>query len=288
MRELLPESWTDPNFLPAAYTLVLAAAGMIALLVLFLRAHRYSGVRKPGVAAWNLDWLEIGALFLLVYTWGLLAGAVSRKILVLPENPPSDQLAWQAVLDSALLQGGMIAIFLFFSLSLPFSRRPAMSSVRVPLAKAIGIGLFYFLCFIPPRLGIELGWTHLLQWLSTMGLPVAMDEQDITGTLSSAPPAAYAALLLMAGVVAPIVEESIFRAGLFRFFKGRMSPVAALVASSLIFSAMHMNLLVFPTLFFLGMALCLAYEATGSIKVPIAMHAIFNLNSILLLALRGS
>ncbi|HNX05589.1 MAG TPA: CPBP family intramembrane metalloprotease [Opitutales bacterium] len=287
MREFIPESWTDPNFLPAALTLVLAAAGIVALVALFLRRHRYSGMPLPGVTAWHLDWMEISALFILVYSWELLAGPISRKILVVPENPPAGLLAWQAVLDGALLQAGMIAVFLLFSISLPFLRRPAMSTVRLSWPRAIGLGTFYFLCFIPARLALELSWMGLLKWLSGLGLPVSMDEQDIAGVLGSAPPAAFAALIVLAGVVAPIVEETVFRAGLYRFLKGRFSMWGAVFFSSVIFSGMHINLLVFPTLLLFGISLCLVYEATGSIKVPIAMHAVFNLNSILLIALRG-
>ncbi len=288
MPEFLPESWTDPGFLPAVYSLALAAAGLMALAILLYRRHRYSGYQWPGVEAWNIDWLEAGGFFLLFFSWSLLAGTVSRKVLVLPENPSDNLLAWQAVTDGAILQGGMLLLFFFFTLSLPFLRRPPLSREKLGWKSALGTGFLYFLAFIPVRFAVELAWTGLLGQLAKMGVSVPMQEQDIAGNFASAGPLAFSALLVLAVCVAPVVEELVFRAGLYRFFKSRMAGRTAIVLASTLFALAHLNVLVFPTLFLFGAALCLAYEATGSLRVPIALHALFNLNSIVLIALSHS
>ena len=49
-----------------------------------------------------------------------------------------------------------------------------------------------------------------------------------------------------------------------------------MLLTSLLFAAIHMNGPVFLPLFVLAVCLTLAYEATGSLWVPMLMHALFN------------
>jgi membrane protease YdiL (CAAX protease family) len=53
--------------------------------------------------------------------------------------------------------------------------------------------------------------------------------------------------------------------------------IAGVVLNCLLFSAMHANLAALPSLCVLAFALTVAYELTGCILVPMAMHALFNL-----------
>jgi membrane protease YdiL (CAAX protease family) len=91
-----------------------------------------------------------------------------------------------------------------------------------------------------------------------------------------------AALLGVACVLAPIYEEVLFRAGLYRFCRQRLGRPLALLASGLLFGALHLNLASFAPLSLFGMVLAVAYESTGSIRVAIVAHALFNLNSVLI------
>lgn len=77
-------------------------------------------------------------------------------------------------------------------------------------------------------------------------------------------------------IVAPFVEEYLFRGLLYttaRQFAGRF---AGLVATSVLFSAVHLNPSGFISLVLLSAALTLAYERTGSLWAPIVMHMVFN------------
>jgi hypothetical protein len=78
-------------------------------------------------------------------------------------------------------------------------------------------------------------------------------------------------------------EELLFRAGLFRFCRQRLGRAWALIISGCSFGLLHGNWAGFLPLAILGMGLAIAYEATGSIRVPIIAHALFNLNTILVL-----
>jgi hypothetical protein len=94
-----------------------------------------------------------------------------------------------------------------------------------------------------------------------------------------------AVFAISGGILAPVNEELFFRAGLYRFFKGRLKPRHALVATNLLFAAAHANLQEFLPLFVIGLLLTRAYERSGNIAVPMVFHALFNLNNIALVIL---
>ncbi len=126
---------------------------------------------------------------------------------------------------------------------------------------------------------VSLGWTFLVEQL---GLPAT--PQDVIAIFANTrSPLVIVAMLLVACVFAPIYEELLFRAGLYRFCRQKLGRGAALIISGVCFGALHGNWAGFLPLAVLGMGLALAYEATGSIRVPIIAHGLFNLNTVLVL-----
>jgi membrane protease YdiL (CAAX protease family) len=89
------------------------------------------------------------------------------------------------------------------------------------------------------------------------------------------------AFIAGAVIATPIFEEVLFRGLLQSAIVSivRKPWLAILVASSL-FTAMHISSSIephtLPAIGTLGLAMGLAYERTGKISVPIAMHAVFN------------
>jgi CAAX protease family protein len=108
-------------------------------------------------------------------------------------------------------------------------------------------------------------------------------------------PINFAILLISIIVIAPILEEFLFRAVLFNYFKKYFSRFLAITFSSLIFALIHYsqaqklaNITILSSLFILGCFLCFLYEKQRSITAPIFLHATFNLISILnLIFIRG-
>jgi membrane protease YdiL (CAAX protease family) len=76
--------------------------------------------------------------------------------------------------------------------------------------------------------------------------------------------------------IAPVTEELLFRGYIYPVFKRLLGPLPAALGVSVLFAAIHDNALGFPGLTLLALALTLLYERTGSILVPIFMHAWFN------------
>ena len=83
-------------------------------------------------------------------------------------------------------------------------------------------------------------------------------------------------MIFMAVVAAPVAEEVIFRGylhGVLRKWSGRWFSI---VATSLLFSAMHGHIPALVPLFIFAMTLALVYEKTGSLWASLIMHSLFN------------
>ena len=89
------------------------------------------------------------------------------------------------------------------------------------------------------------------------------------------PKAIWNAIISIA-IVAPFLEEVLFRGYLYPVMKRSVGPLPAALAAAMIFGAVHNNAAGFPVLTVLALALTLAYEWAGSILVPICMHMCFN------------
>lgn len=103
------------------------------------------------------------------------------------------------------------------------------------------------------------------------------DEQEIVRFfVGSKSAAAKAAVALSAMVLAPMQEEFVFRGYLYPVLKRYGGPFLGLVINAALFAGIHLHLPSFAGLFVLAACLTLAYEWTGSLLVPMAMHALFN------------
>jgi membrane protease YdiL (CAAX protease family) len=97
--------------------------------------------------------------------------------------------------------------------------------------------------------------------------------------------AAVVTTVVLAGVVAPVFEEFIFRGFFYGVARRYFGIVPAMIAVSVLFGAVHANLAAWPGLTLLSICFCLAYEKTGSLFTSMIMHALFNLTSLVLMML---
>lgn len=94
-------------------------------------------------------------------------------------------------------------------------------------------------------------------------------------------PAAAFLFILNITVIAPITEEIVFR-GIIMNLLRRFGDSFALLLSSLLFAAVHMNLLQMPNAFIMGLVIGYFTLCTGSLWTGICIH-ILNNNLVLLL-----
>jgi uncharacterized protein len=93
--------------------------------------------------------------------------------------------------------------------------------------------------------------------------------------------------LVVAVIMAPLVEETLFRGVLFQSLRRRVGVWPAALLSSLVFTVIHVEIVfsqpvALAGLFSLGVFLAWAFHRTGSLLVPIIGHAVFNGVSVLL------
>ena len=94
---------------------------------------------------------------------------------------------------------------------------------------------------------------------------------------------AVIAVSITACIVAPMVEEFIFRGYLYPTLKRYLGPLASAVFVSALFALVHANVSSMLGLFALALCLTAAYEKTGSLLVSMAMHSFFNTLSLVIM-----
>ena len=94
--------------------------------------------------------------------------------------------------------------------------------------------------------------------------------------------------LLTAGIVAPIVEELIFRGLVYRRTKKMTGTIAAAILSAALFGVFHGNWVQAPYAFIIGIVAVFVYEKFKSIVAPIMLHMSANILSVLIMTLASS
>jgi len=278
---------SDPLQLTLAvleYTLIFAGAGLL-LWLLFTRAQRARWLRPHTLPQISLSGSEFALGAALILVTGFVCNALAQLLLGHLLANAQDHQGLQLLIYNVANYGGA---YLGWRMLFPAALRawqdrpePAPRPPRQKLSwsEATGFAVGTLLVALPILILISLGWTQLLR---ACGLP---DEpQDLIALFTQIKsPFVIAGMLLVACVLAPIYEELMFRAGLFRFVRQKLGRLPAFLISGACFGAMHANWAGFLPLAVLGILLALVYEATGSIRVAIIAHGLFNLNTIILL-----
>ncbi len=129
--------------------------------------------------------------------------------------------------------------------------------------------------------------------LSKVLLAAGGSEDDSSQELvrflgASGSPVARWVVAASAVLLAPVLEEFVFRGFLYGVVRRYAGATVGILFNATLFAAIHTHLPSFGGLFVLAVCLTLAYEWTGSIFVPITMHALFNALSVVTLLLGGS
>ena len=193
----------------------------------------------------------------------------------------SPSLAIFAVL---LLQLPMLAVFYAARRFYPGHYAGRLNAVDLSISDALRQAAPLFLMFLPLIWIVSLIWTNILGGFQKVGWIEEIEQQElVTLFQNGGHPIAMLLLVTLAVIMAPVIEELIFRGCIYRFLKSQTSLLVAQVISGCIFSIMHANLLSFVPLILVGILLARIYEKTGSLYAPIWFHALFNAFSLLML-----
>lgn len=186
------------------------------------------------------------------------------------KSPPSIN---QVVVSALFLQGAAIVLVWRFVREHAITWSEGFGLRNAP-ARAVLLAAFAITVFLP------MGW--LLQHFSFSllnYLDVEVTTQQAVQVLHNVGQGnalGLAAFALVTVVIAPLGEELLFRGVLYPTIKRAGFPKLALWGSSILFAAIHLNLMIFLPLLLLALILVWLYEQTDNLIAPLAAHALFN------------
>jgi membrane protease YdiL (CAAX protease family) len=276
------EAWLISHPGVMTYICLLLAGSVISFFVLVVKIKNANRIGRYPVSTWPLANLDFALFIVALILWFVLSGVLLLHVygwIFGSDSPPGTDFA---VLGGLLLQLGMLYLFLRFRFHYRSPNEGPLSPRLISIGQSLLQGLFYFLASLPVVYGVGVAWNAFLEILRQYGFQIDLPLQDAVLILQETDnPLTFFGLLLLAVVIAPIVEETVFRGGVYRFFKGKTTVPVSLFLSGLLFGIIHGNLQSLPGLVAVGISLGVAYEISGSLRVPIFFHAFFNLNSIL-------
>lgn len=265
--------------------LLLGGTWWLARLIA-LPAARQAMLGHYRIPPWPLRGFEVALLLITIFLCGLVGHGALVQLLGPTVRAAADRSGLEIVMFGVGFHGfALLGWPLFHALrrhllaDYGVVAPPAASARAVASGSWLRFGAAALIIILPLVAASSLGWVKLLRML---GLP---DEpQDLIAIFGGVDSVlVFVAMLVVACVLAPINEELIFRGLIFRYCRQRFGRGFALGVSSVLFGAMHGNWAGFVPLAVLGAGLALAYEQTGDIRVPIVAHALFNLNTILVI-----
>ena len=169
----------------------------------------------------------------------------------------------------AVFVAGTIFLFPLLSplvMALFFVDSKSIINFRSCFRKSITITIYMLLLLVPVIAFINYFSSFLLFDFTPQQSVVSIkDENSIT-----------ISKILSLCLLAPVIEEIYFRGILLSTIKLIIGPFWAVLLSSFYFSIIHLNILVSPTLFVLGITLGVIAILTKSVLPSIILHALFN------------
>ena len=277
----MPDPLSPAIALVTAIEYGLWAVGAIVLWrVQFSPATRDRREAPLPLARWNITPTHFFLMAFCVIAGGWCAQAIVANLSnrVLGQAAVDGEL-WRMVLGIGLQLGLLAGVALTFAIPRSIAAPPPLPPPTPPAPHAFLNAVGTFLIALPVITLLGYGWKTALNWLG-----FATPDQDMVDIFREADsPEKLILLTAFAVVIAPLTEELIFRAGLFRYLRTRVPRWLALIAPAAVFALLHQSVLAFMPLFALGVLFSLAYERTGRISVTILAHGLFNLHTIMLI-----
>ena len=253
--------------------LVALAIGVITLVILSVKASSGAPMSRLAPTLLGHQGIHI-ELFAAWVVYEVLLGVVASRV------------------DLAGL--GTIGVITFQALGLlalawPAVRGMPWSDLRLELGLTLGAGVLretawgvLAWCMAVPMVLVGIVLSLVLGWL--LGGSLSEASHPLQEGLRSSSAGGIVIWYLVAAVVAPVLEEIIFRGGLYRGLRGGTSGMPILASmvvsallSSLVFAAIHpQGVLFVPILGALAMSFCLVRELRGSLVAPMIGHALNN------------
>jgi membrane protease YdiL (CAAX protease family) len=259
------------NFLSYCALVLLLVLSLGMFIRLFRRVYFGGGaIVQVGFFSW-VDLVLASFVVILIVSQILAAtGSLSQTV---PEN-----IDTRTMVVSVLIWWGLILGPILVSLRFRGFKLGSVFGVdRMPVGRSVLLGVSLLVSALPMVFAVD--------YLASVLLKVnpSTDAQEVIRIFeNSSTGAQRIPIILLAVVIAPVAEELAFRGYLYGVIKRYFGAVPALVLSGILFALIHLNLPSFFPLLVLASVFALAYELSGSLLVPMTMHALFNALSLIL------
>jgi membrane protease YdiL (CAAX protease family) len=275
----------DPAAFLASLIILTVIGSSLALWIHRIKHRRTVLIPSAGASAWSIGWVNFG-LFLCAAILAIsLAQMIGAALLQGQVEASGGELThWLAIAAVLLLQLPLLLVFYFSRRFFPGQYASRLNSNHCSIGQAMAQAAPIFLRFLPVIWIVSFAWTQVLSLAQHFGWIGEFPPQELVKLFQAGgDPLAIGLLVLFAVLLAPLVEELIFRGCIYRFFKSKTTRVSAQIISAVLFASVHANLLSFVPLVLVGILLARTYEKTGNILAPICFHAFFNGFSLLML-----
>jgi membrane protease YdiL (CAAX protease family) len=260
---------------------LLVMLGFLVLVLLPLLRRPLEAAGVTGLAGIPSGF-EIGATYRVFFGWTLaylLVVGLALTVLMRAIDPAHELVALDLALQTGL--SGALALGLIQRLGRKQSdARPLWAALRISPAfgkGGVGAAAIWVVGGLAGGLLVVLG-AELVQ-ATLFGLPEAPQHAlDLFQKLRS--PFETVAFAATAGLLAPLVEEVLFRGFLFRNLRDVMGGWLACLVSGLAFALVHLDAGRILPLAALGAWLAYLFERSGSLAVPIGVHGLWNLGQL--------
>lgn len=204
----------------------------------------------------------------------LSAGALANFALLQfsSDLPDAQKKFYGFLISSVSLQVVGLGLIHFFLRQHELTWTEFLGLKRPGLGRAIALAVAVVAVALPFTLGLNKVCEILLTQLS--GKVDTQPTMKILEISVSLPQRIYFGFTAI--VLAPLLEEIVFRSICYRGIKQRGYPKLALFGSSLLFAAIHFSLLTFVPLTALAIILALLYDKADNLMAPIVAHSLFN------------
>ena len=189
---------------------------------------------------------------------------------------PSGAPPFAAFIVGVITFHGSAAALIFLLLHLHGISATRSFGFNTPgLRRALLLAVGAFMVVLPAALGLNWIYASVMEWFNVK--PVAQHAvqmlQEQRSALSLGQKVLFGAATIL---VAPAVEEMLFRGLLYPVIKQEGFPRFAWWGSSLFFALTHANVMTFVPLTVLALVLIWLYEQTDNLLAPILTHSLFN------------
>jgi membrane protease YdiL (CAAX protease family) len=283
----LPDSMSHAAIAAGLMILLILGAGLIIDAIL-LEKWQKSGIPAPAYADRLLarHWHWRDALWLTLVMTVFLAALMLAGTLFKTQiaNLTTNGQRTVIVIQNLVTQGLALALVIYLQRRSGHSLAESLGGPAAPISKRVKQALFFYVAAMPLIAAAAL-LSNIL--LSTLDLPL-QPQPVLGGFIDTTAPLWFKLWLIATAIIAaPVVEETVFRGVFLPALARHRGIPAAVVTVSLLFALIHGHLPSALPLFVVGATLATAYLYTGSLLVPILIHATFNVVNLTALLLSG-